>query len=104
MNAVARLIPQKNRAGSVLVFDCPGCKEAHGVWVDGAVNDLTGAQWDWNHDLAAPTISPSILVIADRSRPDAHRCHSFVREGRIEFLSDCTHELAGKTVPLSQAD
>jgi hypothetical protein len=28
------------------------------------------------------------------------RCHSFVRAGMIEFLSDCTHELAGKTVPI----
>lgn len=27
-------------------------------------------------------------------------CHSFVRNGKIEFLSDCTHELAGKTVEL----
>lgn len=27
-------------------------------------------------------------------------CHSFVRAGRIEFLGDCTHALAGQTVPL----
>jgi hypothetical protein len=27
-------------------------------------------------------------------------CHSFVRDGRIEFLSDCTHRLAGQTVDL----
>ncbi|MCZ4340562.1 hypothetical protein O4H52_03015 [Sphingomonadaceae bacterium G21617-S1] len=36
---------------------------------------------------------------------DGHRappavCHSFVRNGQIEFLSDCTHALAGQTVPL----
>lgn len=29
-----------------------------------------------------------------------HTCHSFVRDGQIEFLSDCTHALAGKTVSL----
>ena len=28
------------------------------------------------------------------------RCHSFVRSGRIEFLSDSTHALAGQTVDL----
>jgi hypothetical protein len=28
------------------------------------------------------------------------RCHSFVRAGRIEFLNDSTHALAGKTVDL----
>lgn len=36
-------------------------------------------------------------------RPDAgktHVCHSFIRDGRIEFLSDCTHALAGQTVDL----
>lgn len=27
-------------------------------------------------------------------------CHSFVRDGQIEFLADCTHGLAGQTVPL----
>ena len=27
-------------------------------------------------------------------------CHSFITDGSIEFLPDCTHELAGKTVPL----
>src|SRR5436309_254590 len=27
-------------------------------------------------------------------------CHSFVRDGLIEFLGDCTHPLAGRTVPL----
>jgi hypothetical protein len=29
-------------------------------------------------------------------------CHSFVTEGRIEFLSDSTHELAGQTVPIPE--
>lgn len=27
-------------------------------------------------------------------------CHSFITDGSIEYLSDCTHELAGETVPL----
>ena len=27
-------------------------------------------------------------------------CHSHVREGRIQFLSDCTHALVGQTVDL----
>ncbi len=28
-------------------------------------------------------------------------CHSFVTDGQIQFLGDCTHKLAGQTVPLS---
>jgi len=27
-------------------------------------------------------------------------CHSFVTDGQIQFLGDCTHKLAGRTVPL----
>jgi hypothetical protein len=27
-------------------------------------------------------------------------CHSFVTDGKIQFLSDCTHALAGQTVAL----
>lgn len=29
-------------------------------------------------------------------------CHSFVTDGRIQFLSDCTHSLAGQTVDLPE--
>jgi hypothetical protein len=31
-------------------------------------------------------------------------CHSFVRDGRIEFLSDSTHHLSGQTVELPEVD
>jgi hypothetical protein len=27
-------------------------------------------------------------------------CHSFITDGRIQFLGDCTHRLAGQTVPI----
>ena len=27
-------------------------------------------------------------------------CHSFVVNGQIQFLPDCTHALAGQTVPI----
>lgn len=31
-------------------------------------------------------------------------CHSFVVDGRIQFLSDCSHSLAGQTVDLPELD
>jgi hypothetical protein len=31
-------------------------------------------------------------------------CHSLIRDGQIQFLTDCTHELAGQTVPLAPID
>lgn len=29
-------------------------------------------------------------------------CHSFVTEGRIQFLGDCTHVLAGQAMPMAE--
>jgi hypothetical protein len=29
-------------------------------------------------------------------------CHSFVTDGRIQFLNDCTHPLAGQTVDIPE--
>jgi hypothetical protein len=48
-----------------------------------------------------PTFSPSILVTWEwGERRGKKVCHSYVREGQIQFLGDCTHKLAGQTVPL----
>lgn len=104
-----------------LGFWCPGCKEMHVV--SPPVGNR-GWTFDGNHD--HPTFSPSILVtngcktpqfkqgdscwctfnaeaIAAGEEPSpfqCERCHSFVRAGKIEFLSDCTHALAGQTIQL----
>jgi len=29
-------------------------------------------------------------------------CHSFVTDGNIQYLGDCTHELAGQTIELPE--
>lgn len=82
-------------------FECPVCETAH------VVPTLpTEHGWGFNDDFDRPTLTPSILVhphgalAEDGSVYQTPRCHSFVRDGRIEFLSDCTHALAGKTVDL----
>lgn len=56
----------------------------------------------YNGRPAAPTFEPSIRVFepAGPGGPERTICHSFVRSGQIQFLSDCEHELAGQTVPL----
>ncbi len=113
MTEVARLYRE-----NFLQFNCPGCGCLHGVNVRGTRNHLD-AGWDWNENLESPTLSPSILVrgtvpitddeharimAGEKIEPKPLVCHSFVRNGQIEFLSDCTHELAGKTVPLEAYD
>ena len=68
---------------------CPGCDDLHAV---------TLTDWDVDtSDLDAPTVSPSILVSGGSKNI---KCHSFLRRGIWEFLSDSTHSLAGKTVPM----
>jgi len=73
------------------LFECPGCGCAHFVQTKGRV------RWEWNGSLDAPTVSPSLLV---RGRNSV--CHSFVRDGKIEFLADSTHSLAGQTVEIPE--
>lgn len=87
-----------------------------------------GASWQFNGDFEHPTFSPSILMRQghfaheppvpgncacdfNERYPDEEpwkwpccRCHSFVRDGKIEFLSDCSHALAGQTTELLEID
>jgi hypothetical protein len=70
------------------LFHCPGCGYSHPFHVP---------MWTWNGSLDAPTFSPSLMVNGSDPR---YRCHSFVKEGKIQFLSDCFHKLAGQTVEL----
>ena len=81
------------RGGVLYLFHCPGCDEPHPFEV-AAPN---GQGWTWNGSVDKPTFSPSLLVHGQNGMP---RCHSFVKDGQIEFLSDCGHELAGQTVEI----
>lgn len=100
MGAFVQLSSILERADDQLFFLCPGCQMLHGVRIDPASQH---PRWDWNGDVNKPTFSPSILVQYPwGEQREERRCHSFVRDGRIEFLSDCTHELAGQTVNLPE--
>ena len=82
--------------GSVL-FECPGCDSLHVVHL----TTPGYPHWAFNGNYERPTFSPSLHVSWDRiSTGDKHICHSFIRDGKIEFLNDCTHSLAGKTVDI----
>ena len=75
-------------------FQCPGCRYEHAFRVSG---DISRPQWKWNGSQEKPTFTPSLMVFgSDPSK----RCHSFVTNGKIQFLADCFHSLAGQTVEL----
>lgn len=83
---------------------CPGCKQLHQIWTKEFTNtsNPNHPKWSFDGDMEKPTFSPSLLINKNRADPerDIHQCHSFIRDGQWQFLSDCTHELAGKIVPM----
>jgi len=104
-----------------VAFHCPGCNELHVIHV----GEGPRPKWSWNGNAERPTFKPSILVRGIRddlyeddweeyenqlalggservlSNPKFRTvCHSFVTDGLIRFLNDCTHTLKGQTVPL----
>ncbi|PLP96981.1 DUF6527 family protein [Cupriavidus pauculus] len=82
-----------------LWFECPGCGMAHRI-MHGAGE---GPRWGWNGDVERPTFTPSVLARYPWGNPQVERvCHSFVTDGQIQFLNDCTHSLAGQTVAIPE--
>ena len=70
-------------------FYCPGCKQYH----------MFDSRWQFNGDMDKPTFSPSLLCNPNWNE---RRCHLYVTDGRIQFLSDCHHDLAGQTVDMAE--
>lgn len=97
-------------------FKCPGCGDEHRLPVRRDQSRTATPEWWWNGSTKAPTLQPSILTRCGPITDPEHRataddqwnaegyriCHSFVTDGRIQFLGDCTHELAGQTVDLPE--
>ena len=81
------------------IFWCPGCEEPHTFRV--TPGGYGGHIWTFNNDLDRPTFKPSLLVHHSDGRP---RCHLFMTAGQIQYLSDCQHALAGKTVDCPEWD
>lgn len=87
-------------------FECPACGVYHSLNVRPAHWAAGGNPvWSFNGDVERPTFSPSLLVRWNEGENREPRvCHSFVRDGRIQFLGDCTHDLAGQTVELLEVE
>ncbi len=88
-----KILTEKNSTIKHIYFFCPGCDEVHSVRDD---------VWTVTGEGDKLTIQHSILRTKKYSDDRKNIvCHSFVTEGSIQFLNDCTHELRGKTVKLS---
>lgn len=80
----------------ILEFHCPGCECSHPFHVAGSPYKNV---WQWNRSYDKPTFTPSLRVFG---QDGATQCHSFVTDGKIMFLADSRHELAGKTVDIPE--
>jgi hypothetical protein len=120
MSAGVKVAPMSDNQ---VAFDCPGCGEVHVLPVGPAADGRQRPTWGYNGDPLRPTFTPSVMA-TDGHHQAGHVgpecwcnyqtrtgrvapfkcgvCHSFVTDGQIQFLSDCTHALAGQTVPLPE--
>jgi hypothetical protein len=88
-----------------MCINCPGCKEEHVIATIKPFSN--GAKWSFNSNFEKPTFRPSLLIrtgkYVDKNYSDeltSSICHSYIVDGKIQFLNDCTHELKGQTVDL----
>ena len=115
MSRRAHLVRDVDAGDAGVWFYCPGCETHHRIVV---------GRWSWNASEDLPTFAPSVLVrffqlspegiaMIDRGDPPPAGgrypgadvvCHSFVRDGRIEYLADSTHRYAGQTIDLPPID
>ena len=84
----------KNTQPRSFKFICPGCNCEH------VFNDT----WKFNYDFENPTVKPSVLVRGflgfKNEEPFYGTCHSYIKNGKIRFLEDCSHDLKNQTVEL----
>lgn len=108
--AVLRTVHERDHVYSAILIWCPACDDLHMLAVDGDVPPGK-PRWSFDGNLAAPTLSPSILTRSygypkgiepapgEKQEPGDQVCHSFLRDGVWAFLDDCTHAFAGQRVP-----
>jgi hypothetical protein len=102
---------------------CLGCGHNHVVYTNPQV--YQESTWGFNGDVNNPTFTPSLLVRSGHFIPDFKAgercwctynnehldspkpfectvCHSFITDGKIQYLNDCTHHLRGQTIELPE--
>lgn len=68
---------------------------AHAVYYRHS-NSWNGSRWEFDGNFDQPTVNPSLLV----DLGDGRKCHSFLRQGQIQFLSDSYHAFAGTIIEI----
>lgn len=102
----------KDHKPVVVYVWCQGCKHCHGfpvskVYYEGS--SIYGPNhhkpiWTFNGNAEKPSFSPSLreFYTHPETKKEITTCHSIITDGRIQFCSDCEHELKGQTLPLEE--
>lgn len=100
---MAKIIIIESNGKSVgYCFKCPACGFLHKFCTADAHTEGWPV-WTLTGTPEKPTIRDSILVKEDfGENHESRQCHSFVTDGQISFCGDCTHSMAGQTVPLPE--
>jgi hypothetical protein len=89
-------------------FYCLGCKELHGFRTKAPPGD--GATkiplWTFDGNVEQPSFTPSLRYLRHKGDYPGCRphCRTIVTAGKIQFCSDCEHELAGKTLDMPRIE
>ncbi|MHC5542818.1 DUF6527 family protein [Singulisphaera rosea] len=78
-------------------FECPGCGCLHSFDVR---TDGGRPSWQFDGDMERPTVTPSIHYTSATYSV----CHFFLTAGKLQFLPDCQHAHAGRTVELPEIE
>jgi hypothetical protein len=104
-----------DEGNGMYAFYCPGCKHSHAYYTKHFPgHESPKPVWGFNGNMDSPTFTPSLLnrsgTYADpnwrsdteeNTRKFSSQCHLFVRDGKIEYCGDCTHELKGQTIDMN---
>jgi len=76
------------RAANGYVHWCPACEEMH----------ILPDSWTFDGNLEKPTFQPSFKH--EGGSTPGWCCHYVLTAGVLNFCSDCSHAMAGQSVPL----
>lgn len=81
------------------IFWCLGCKGSHTFVTDHTAK----THWSFNGDTENPHFNPSLAFWVDWTKQElGYKCHLFLHNGRIQYLNDCKHDLAGHTIDIPE--
>lgn len=90
-----------DRQGESYSYICLGCDQTHLVYVQPCDRKNIHV-WKFNGDIETPTLSPSVVFEIKFAIPEKPniKCHHFIRDGKIQYLNDCTHKYAGQIIDI----